>query len=381
VAPGASNGAWRPPSTLPPLYGPWIDQLLGGPIPAETNATCHDCAMCAGPERPDPHGPSVFFSRETKCCTYVPTLHNFQVGLMLRDDDPSFAVGRATVEARLAAHAAVSPAGIRPLPAQARLYRLGGASAFGRNLTLRCPHYLAAEDGRCGIWRYRNGICATWFCKHVRGPVGTRFWQALERLLTTVELQLARWCIDELALDYDAVARVFAADNRDGTLLFDGPQLDGVIDERAYQAVWGRWYGREREFFREAGDLVRGLTWPEVMAAVGAEARLLANLAVHRYQALTSDHVPDPLTVGRVTATPAKEGRVRVVADGVSESLDLPAELWAALPAFDGRPNQAVLRAISAGHRIDVQPSLVRKLVDFELLVPVAAAQGHEPRR
>jgi len=365
-------GDWRPPSTLPPLYRPWVDQLLGGSIPAETNATCHDCAMCAPPDGRDGRGPAVFFRRETKCCTYVPTLHNFQIGLILSDDDASFAAGRATVEARLDGRVAVTPGGIAPLPVQAQLYRLGGAHAFGRNSTLRCPHYLEVDGGRCGIWRYRNAICATWFCKHVRGPVGARFWQVLERLLTTVELQLARWCIGKLELDQDAVARVFASDNREGTAVFDGTQLDGTIDDASYRAIWGRWCGREREFFRQAGDLVRALTWPDVLAAAGAEARLLADLAVHRYEALTSDRIPDRLTVGRVTATPAQGGRVHAHAHGVAEMLDLPGELWAALPTFDGRPTDAVLRAISAHHRIDVQPSLIRKLVDFELLVPAA---------
>ena len=287
----AGSGDWRPPSTLPPLYGAWIDELLGGAIPAEV---------------------------------------------------------------------------------QTALYRLGGAHAFGNNRTLRCPHFLEVDGGRCGIWRYRNGVCATWFCKHARGPVGRRFWQALERLLTTVEHQLTRWCIGALDLGHEAVGHVVGLDNRDGTLAFDGAQLDGVVDESAYRAMWGRWDGREHEFFRAAGELVRGLTWPEVLAAAGAEARLLASLVVHRYQTLTSDRIPDRLTVGRVKATPVAGGRVQVVADGVPEILDLPRELWAALPAFDGRPVATVLSAITARHRIDVQPSLLRKLVDFELLVPVA---------
>ena len=31
---------------LPPLYHAWMADLLTGPIPRESNATCHDCAMC-----------------------------------------------------------------------------------------------------------------------------------------------------------------------------------------------------------------------------------------------------------------------------------------------------------------------------------------------
>ena len=34
-----------PASPLPALYAAWIDQLLAGPLPQESNATCDDCAM------------------------------------------------------------------------------------------------------------------------------------------------------------------------------------------------------------------------------------------------------------------------------------------------------------------------------------------------
>lgn len=63
---------------------------------------------------------------------------------------------------------------------------------------------------------------------------------------------------------------------------------------------------------------------------------------------------------------------MQVVAHGVSDVVDLPGELRAALPAFDGRPTEAVLRAIAADHGIGLKPSLMRKLVDFELLLPAA---------
>jgi hypothetical protein len=172
-------------------------------------------------------------------------------------------------------------------------------------------------------------------------------------------------------MDPEAVGRLVALDKRDGAMALDGDQVDGAVSDAAYRAVWGQWYGREREFFRGAGDLARGLTWLDVLAAAGAEARLLAGQVVHRYRALTSDQLPERLTVGRVTAAPALGGRVHVVAHG-GEGLDLPADLWTALPAFDGRPTDEVLRAITARHRLRLRPELLRKLVDFELLVPAA---------
>lgn len=34
---------------LPPLYAAWMEQVLPGPIPVETQATCQQCAMCPPP--------------------------------------------------------------------------------------------------------------------------------------------------------------------------------------------------------------------------------------------------------------------------------------------------------------------------------------------
>ncbi|HYL82493.1 MAG TPA: hypothetical protein VEU07_16870, partial [Candidatus Acidoferrum sp.] len=70
-------------SPLPPLYGRWMDDLLPGPIPRETAATCDDCAMWPGPG--DQPRSDFFFLPETKCCTYIPTLPNYLVGRILED--------------------------------------------------------------------------------------------------------------------------------------------------------------------------------------------------------------------------------------------------------------------------------------------------------
>ena len=121
-------------SPLPPLYAAWMDELLAGPIPRETDATCDDCAMCADGEEPEESG--AFFSRETKCCTYIPTLPNYLVGRILSDDDQDFAKGRATLVARLRAGIAVTPLGLGQPPNFQALYGQSPESLFGRSRTL-----------------------------------------------------------------------------------------------------------------------------------------------------------------------------------------------------------------------------------------------------
>src|SRR5262245_36081364 len=90
---------------LPPLYQRWVRELLDGPVPRETEATCDNCAMLVE------GGVAAGFNTDTKCCTFLPELHNFLVGAILADDDPAFATGRASVRARVARRVAVTPLG------------------------------------------------------------------------------------------------------------------------------------------------------------------------------------------------------------------------------------------------------------------------------
>src|SRR5215471_13758616 len=179
---------------LPPLYARWIDDLLDGPIPAETRATCDDCVMC--PKPGDTINPEDrFFEPSIKCCSIVPVLPNFLVGRILSGDDPDpvSLEGRASVERRIKEGVAVTPLGLE-WPAMIKLL-YDNSDAFGQSQTFRCPHYVE-EAGRCGIWRHRDSVCATWFCKHVRGEVGRKFWRdSLEPLLRIVEKSLAQWCV------------------------------------------------------------------------------------------------------------------------------------------------------------------------------------------
>src|SRR5207244_10604758 len=132
-------------------YPGWMRELLGAPIPAETNATCESCAMVV-----DDGSGDAGYSPDTKCCTYLPQLWNFLVGRVLLDDSADAARGRATVEARLDRGVAVTPLGLGKSAAFQVLYFTSGAAAFGQSRALLCPHYLDEKGGICGVWRNRE---------------------------------------------------------------------------------------------------------------------------------------------------------------------------------------------------------------------------------
>jgi hypothetical protein len=365
-----------PVAVLPPLYARWVNSLLGATIPGESHATCDACAMCRPKEAPH-DGPPVrddhFFDPATKCCTYTPVLPNFVVGRILADGDPAMSDGRASMLRRIEARLAVTPLGVGRPPGYALLYDKG-EDTFGRSLALRCPHYVETT-GHCGIWRHRESVCSTWFCKHVRGQLGHAFWRgALLPLLQTVETAVARWCVLELDIGTDGLEKLvadFAWTGRMGPLT--AAALDLKVDETAYGRIWGAWRGRELEFYRLCGERVEALGWDDALALAGAEGRALAALARRAFERLMSEAPPDALTVGEMQIATMGAETSRIVTYSGSDPLDVSNIVLALLPFFDGRPVEQVLAVVAERTGITLEMELVRKLADFNILKPAAS--------
>ena len=154
-------------------------------------------------------------------------------GAVLLDEDPTAAQGRVTLEGRMLAGIGVTPLGLARPPAWDLVYRHGvvrGDQTFGRTRLLRCPHFLA--DGRCGIWKHREGVCATWYCRHERGAVGFDFWEALGGFLHVIERALSYDAVLALGVDGAALRRLV-----DGPAAADGPALDGRSSPAAQRAT------------------------------------------------------------------------------------------------------------------------------------------------
>jgi hypothetical protein len=352
-------------SPLPPLYDRWMRECLSGDIPNEPKATCHDCAMCqaqGGSQAPDD---PVFFDPGSKCCTYVPMLWNFLVGALLEDDSPEAAPGRRTVEARIAAGIAVTPLGLDRTPVYATLY--GHISeAFGRAQSMRCPHYIE-EGGLCGVWRARESTCATWFCKHERGQVAKRFWQQLHRLLVAAERAVATWCVMRLDVGTDALAALlpFPSGPRHPVTAAD---FDGRAIPERLKLLWGRWGGRQEEFYRAAGRLARELAWADVLAIGGSELQAAVEITRAAFERLTSTRLPERLRAGAINLTPAPGGGALVTTYSPLDPLSLSPAVLKILPYFDGRTTRAARQAITRQLGLQVDSSLLLRLLDFGVL-------------
>ncbi len=353
---------------LPFLYARWVDEFLGAQPPDEANATCANCAMCA-PDAPA-HERSLYFRPDVKCCSYVPDLPNFLAGAILEDETPEMAEGRQTLCARLATKDdGITPLGVHDSAAGRFQYdQLTRRAGFGRESGLLCPHFRANEGGRCTIWKYRNGVCATWFCKHVRGQVGEQFWQRLNQLFAEVERELALWCLAELFIPAQSALALVSSGKRRATRS-NPANTERASGTSAYDRLWGEWAGREQELYRRCATFVGSLSWREVTATCGPSVRLIERAVRECHGRLTSHAMSDRLRLAPFQILGFQGAHVRVVGYSMNDPVQIPQALLDVLRYFDGRSSSDALAVIERECHVRVHEGLVRRLVDFGLLV------------
>jgi hypothetical protein len=372
----AESQAVRPAA----LHTSWLEAALGAPIPSEPHATCENCAMLAVPGESGHREDDDFFNPKTKCCTYTPKLPNFLVGAILDDNSPEMAAGRALVVERIRRKVAVTPLGVSGTNAYALLYG-NGPGLFGHSGSMRCPYYL--EDvigGGCGIWRHRNSVCRTWFCKHDRGGAGKRFWDAANELLMEVESTLAIHALVTLGFEDAALSALFPVHSppsakKDSLTVED---LDGIVAYQRYAKLWGRWNGREEKLYLDCHEIVRDLSWAEVSRIGGARIELLERLARAAFREATSSEIPERLEIGSFEVLAMDGGTTRMATYSTFDPIDAPAALLDVLPFFDGSTVPDVVRTVRKKLGISLRPALIRKLVDYGLL---RAADGSSQSR
>lgn len=338
-------------SSLPPLYSAWMTDFLPGDVPDETRSTCSECAMCAVDS-------PVSFELKTKCCTYIPTIPNFLAGKIL---ESKIAVFEAYWN-----QADIRPHGVMPHQEFVDQYH-PNSPLFGRNLNWRCPYYLEEQGGLCGIWQSRNGRCATWFCKHLRGQISRDFWATIDELLTAVEKRLTHWCIHQLEVGSREFRDTFpvAAGQPNFELwmkqqsFYQKKLLFGDTGSTDFlNWTWGAWLGREKDFFVECYKLVQPLSWKDVRRICETD---LEQKALDAYAKLTSDYFPDTLKIGDFHHFDLNDEQVRVWTSNPYDPVILPKDTLRRLHRMSGIKMAEVIQQIPK--------ELLQKLFDAGILL------------
>jgi Fe-S-cluster containining protein len=354
---------------MPPVYGPLLSGFFDRPMLVETRATCDDCAMCdksGGSHAVPSNLETAFFRPDIKCCSYHPTLPNYLVGAVLADESLELSDGRDRIRQKIAARMGVTPEWLAAPRKFLVLLDAARESSFGRSEALLCPYY-ERKEGKCSIWRHRESVCATFFCKHTSGATGHAFWTALRRYLCHVERTLARYAAR-------SVAPTATEPEWPKNQLTREDLEDRAPSEAEYAKAWCDWVGREETFYVECAKHVARLDREAFARLVDeGDGRSLLDTVTSSYETVTRPTLLPRLALNR-------EMRVVQGADGVGvttysryDSLFLSQALYDALRHFSGEDAiETVLERLRREHEVDLPESLLLELQLQGVMVPPA---------
>lgn len=376
-------------NVLPPLYARWMAELLQGSLPDESESTCDDCAAARKPgikvHVKEKGVPPVFeeraFDKHLKCCTVTPKLANYLVGAALADGTLA-EVGRASLKQRIAERKAVTPFGLWQVEATNLEYRRRVSAEFGLSRDLLCPHY-AVEADNCGIWKHRNGVCSSYFCRPVRGMDGANFWLGGFRPLSrALEPALAQWAALQVGLPESCLLALYDFRKHPETAPWsDLCDDDGAPDPAAYAAGWGPWQGREEDFYVACAEKVGGLSWAQVVEICGSPVAALAQVTLTAYRALQIKALPRRLKLNWgnfyfVNGNDFGGKADRYMSYDWYDYVELPRNLSVALMMFkDGQDTALVLKKAEEQGAV-FTPAILQDLLSHRILVDATAEGG-----
>lgn len=214
-------------------------------FPAEARSSCMNCPKAA----------LDGFRSDYRCCTYLPRIPNFLLGLSLKTE-----TGRKATQDILDLGLA-TPEGMNGTPRQWWNYLEDLENEnFGKSEQVLCP-MLNKSNGYCRVHAFRNSVCSTFFCLKDHGDRGDKFWDSVQTLGSQVEMALTHWVMSELGFSpEDYVARIDSLSKKVDRVAAN----NGGWTESVRKKMWGDWFGRELEFYGAAADLVsknRDILW------------------------------------------------------------------------------------------------------------------------
>lgn len=263
------------------VYHDLLEDLIEKKVPTETWADCSDCHLCK-------HKNNVHF--HTKCCDYTPSLPNFSVGSILANQNSTNPEGKRRLLNVINERFGVSPYGIFPsVNYQRKLSasRKDRTDVSQQSITeLKCPYY---NQGNCSIYEYRSDICGFYHCSSVALNHGKEFWKQAHNFNTYLDRTISIYISNELGfnqIDYPEklkkVSSYFEHDN-------------GELNEKAYQEMWGTWYGKEVEYFVKCEKLFRSFDKKKLGSILKEPFEKMKNDLIESANQLFEHKVPDYL--------------------------------------------------------------------------------------
>ncbi len=351
-----------------PVYRDLLPAFFDRAKIEEKRATCDSCAMCDHGE--PQHVPMDYFKPDLKCCTFHPFLPNYLVGALFADPDPTLDEGRARMRKKIASRFGVTPGRVAP-PRKQTLLAVAAEKTnfFGRSNVIVCP-YLEREKGLCTIWRHREAVCSTYYCKYTHGAIGFQHWRALKEYFGYVEWALAQWSARQVDPDVSEPGTP-----RSELTLEDFE--DRPPNDEAYARWWAtKWVGREEEFYVETFKWVKKLdraSFDRVVNVRKEPSEWLAK-ATKQYDEAHSPILPKHLVRNKRTRERDAGDKIVISTYNRYDSFVIGRDLYDVLGMFDA--DQTVdenLKRLDEEFDIELHPDLLRELYVQNVLVPPVA--------
>ena len=340
--------------SVPGFYEPFLPDVFQTEVPPEPFSDCLNCPMIAASRDEMADNLSKPFAPDTKCCTFTPRIPNYMAGAILSDTDPSMEEGRRRITARIKSGEGIFPNGVYPTHRYHQLYLERSREEFGRNRELLCPYFI---EGRynCTIWKFREAICALWFCKHLAGTRGREFWNAVLDYMKFMQESLINVSV------YMCGLRPVDPYGEGGR-----PEYIALTDvrgaEQQYAALWGEWAGHEAEYYIKCYEIIDNLDPDHVLKIQEKGAALAEKIA-----GIASDiiKVPEYLVLNKGMAHESGVGYYRVELRNYIEILQKQI-IWSfrlpkfILDLFDGKTfTKEVVHQISVNEKVRIEPEIV----------------------
>jgi hypothetical protein len=220
----------------------------------------------------------------------------------------------------------------------------------------------------CSIWKFRDSMCSTYFCKSVAGKQGLKFWDVFHSYLNQVQDILSWYALDSLNCDVHAIWEYVNSRQNDDLTADD---LDDIpTDEETYRYLWGSWFGREEEFYRECFRVVQGLTKEEFERQAGIIQKVFLKRLQDARNNVVNPKIPSVLKVNPdLKAFETQDGKVTIKTDvgfySIKKSL-LDVITW-----FDGvRTTADIQKMVYEKYGADLNEDYIHPMFFNQIIIP-----------
>lgn len=351
-------------NSVPEFYHPFLPGVFHKVIPPEPFSDCLNCPMVARSIDETGYDNGRPFSPHTKCCTFIPRLPNYLAGAILSDTDPLMEEGKKRVIERINSGKGIIPNGVYPTNEYNMLYQEKSRTDFGRNEKLLCP-FFKQGDLNCTIWKYREAICALWFCKHIAGQKGTIFWNSVIGYMKFMQEWLLNIAAGRCGLD--------PADPYGEGTYRSFRESDGKGNKgSSYTDIWKHWEGNEIEYYIQCYEIVSGLDQKEIENILH-HGEILAK----RIETLADDivNIPDIMTVNKDLLTDDHDGNYIIEISNNIEILQRSIVWTFRLPkkipdSFDGTTKTTtIIKKLEESEGFKIEPEILIALYNQGILM------------